>query len=104
MVETEEVSLAPLLSDAKTHAAEYRQRNNAYEFRSVHPADTEAEVAKGWEAHKLGERSTRLRRPKSHDQKLEDRVWCLLYRMGYKHLNGERFDRPPSSGPTRMLV
>jgi hypothetical protein len=63
-IEADEVLLSPLVSDAKAQAVEYRRRNSNYEYKSVHTADTDEWVAKGWEAHKLGDRSTKLRRGK----------------------------------------
>lgn len=83
--------LTPLLSDKQSQITEYRIRNSPYNFKSVHPADIEAEVAGGWEIQREGKRKCRLKRDKPHDQRLEDRVWCLLYKMGYQHLNGNRF-------------
>lgn len=91
VVEPDEIVLSPLASDPKSQAVEYKRRNSGFEFKSAHPADTEAMVAQGWEAFRMGKRATRFRRPKSHDAQLEDRVWCLLYRMGYAQLNGDRF-------------
>lgn len=83
--------LSPLLSDTKDRAAEFRVRSKANVFRSVHPFAVPQLVEKGWEVQKVGKRTTQLKKPKTHDQKLEDRVWCLLYKMGYEKLNGKRF-------------
>lgn len=49
----------------------------------------EEEIARGWKVHKQNKTSTRLEKPKSHDKLLEDRVWTLLYRMGFKVLSGD---------------
>jgi len=59
------------------------------EYRSVRHALIQEEVEKGWEVVKKSKTTTRLRRPKSHDKHLEDRVWTLMYRMGFKHLSGQ---------------
>lgn len=83
--------LSPLLTDTVALASEYRRRRNPLELRSVHPADVAAEVEKGWVLQKAGKRSSRLKRVKSHDVWLEDRVWCLFHAMGYQVLNGENF-------------
>lgn len=91
-IEADEVLLSPLISDPKAQAVENRRRNSLYEYKSIHSADTEEMLAKGWETHKIGQRSTRLKRLKSHDQQLEDRVWCLLYRMRYDMMNGARLN------------
>lgn len=91
-IEADEVLLSPLISEARAQAVEHRRRHSTYDYKSVHTADTDEMVAQGWEVHKHGERTTRLKRLKSHDQLLEDRVWSLLYRMGYSQLNGGRFN------------
>lgn len=83
--------LSPLIDDEKLLASEYRRRKNGNEVKSVHPADVTAEEAKGWVIQRPGKRATRLKRPKKHENLLEDRVWCLLYSMGYRTLNGAHF-------------
>ena len=75
-------ALVPMLQNKGALIAEYRKRNSAYSFLTVHPADEEAHAALGWEVHRRGKKQLRLRRPKSHDRALEDRAWCLFYRMG----------------------
>lgn len=83
--------LFPLLDDENLLAKEYRKRKNAHNLKSVHPADVSDEEDKGWIVQRPGKRATRLKRPKSHDKWLEDRVWCLLCNMGYRVMNGENF-------------
>ncbi|MDE0246106.1 MAG: DGQHR domain-containing protein [Gammaproteobacteria bacterium] len=83
--------LSPLLEEDKELASEYRRRKNPNDFKSVHPADAGEEVDKGWIVQRHGKRVTRLRRQKRHDKWLEDRLWCLLYAMGYRVLNGANF-------------
>jgi DNA sulfur modification protein DndB len=57
------------------------------EFKSVRNPLVEEEVANGWIALKRNKATTRLRRPKTHDKVFEDRVWTLLYRMGFEYLS-----------------
>src|SRR5690349_8005202 len=59
------------------------------EYKSVRNPLVEEEIARGWTVIKRGRATTRLSRPKSHDKWLEDRVWTLLYRMGFKNLSGQ---------------
>ncbi len=47
-------------------------------------------IADGWSVQRQGTRSARVIRPKPLDVWLEDRVWTLLYRMGFTALSGER--------------
>ena len=83
--------LSPLVTDPKKLASEFRRRRNVNDSRGVHPADVPDEEAKGWIVQRPGKRVTRLKREKSHDKWLEDRVWCLLYAMGYRTLNAANF-------------
>lgn len=49
-----------------------------------------AEEADGWHVIRRSERSARLAKDKPVDRQLEDDVWSLLYRMGFKELNIDR--------------
>lgn len=69
----------------------YRERKSRFEQKSVHPADVPNEEAKGWVVQRPGKRSTRIKRKKSNDRLLEDRLWCLLHSMGFRTMNGESF-------------
>lgn len=58
-------------------------------FRSVRNPLVDEELAKGWNVVKPHANTTRIKKPKSPDKIHEDRVWLLLYRMGFKYLSGE---------------
>lgn len=66
-----------------------RSKASDYETKTVHPLTAEELQAKGWTVEKQHKRTVRLRRKKSHNVQLEDRVWSLLYRMGFSHLSCE---------------
>lgn len=89
--ESETNFLSPLVTEEKERSSEYRKRRSAYMFKSVHKVDAPEETEKGWLIQRSGKRTTRLKRIKRHDKRLEDRVWCLLYSMGYRTINGENF-------------
>lgn len=91
MEDANEVFLGTLISDRKAQTAAFRQRNSQYDYTSVSVGEVEGMQAKGWEIQRLGKSKCRLRREKNHNERLEDRLWCLLYRMGYRFLSGERF-------------
>ena len=82
---------SPFIENEKELASEYRRRRSTFIFKSVHQADASMEVEKGWSIQRPGKRTTRLKKEKNHDKRLEDRVWCLLYSMGYRAINGENF-------------
>jgi DNA sulfur modification protein DndB len=83
--------LSPLLENEKEIASEYRKRKKAFDEKSVHLADAPDEEAKGWKVHRRGKKTATLKRAKAHDKWLEDRLWCLLRRMGYQALNAQNF-------------
>lgn len=49
-----------------------------------------AELADGWGLVKRNKQSVRLEKAKPIDRQLEDDVWSLFYRMGFKELNADR--------------
>lgn len=57
------------------------------EFKSVRNPLVDEEVANGWVIQKRNKSATRLCKPKTHDKRFEDRVWVLLYRMGFQCLS-----------------
>lgn len=83
--------LAPIIDNEQQLMNNYRRRKSAYNHKSVHPADVAAEEAQGWQVQRQGKRSTRLKREKSHNKLLEDRLWCLFFAMGFRVMNGENF-------------
>jgi DGQHR domain-containing protein len=56
---------------------------------TVPALETKLEAAKleGWEEAKRNRRSIRIRKRKPSDRQLEDDVWSLLYRLGFKEMN-----------------
>jgi DGQHR domain-containing protein len=59
------------------------------EYKSIRNPLVDEEIANGWIVQKRSKTTTRLSKPKVRDRLLEDRVWTLLYRMGFKHLSGQ---------------
>lgn len=90
-VDDEESDFLSLLVDETKLVSEYRKRKKTHDEKSVHPVDVPEEEEKGWEVQRHGKRSTRVKRKKTHDKSLEDRVWCLFYLMGFQELNGINF-------------
>ena len=64
-----------------------RARARDYITKTVNPKLLDEELAEGWSIDKRGKKSVRLRRQKVPATLLEDRVWSLLYRMGFTHLS-----------------
>jgi len=85
-----------------------RAKARDYLSKSVHPALVPEETAAGWTVEKENKRSVRLRRAKDPGKLLEDRVWTLLYRMGFFHLSDEHgaellLDPKASAGPKTKI-
>src|SRR5665213_3203380 len=66
-----------------------RRKNSPSEFRSVPTGNAPDLIADGWQVYREGAVTTRLIRPKTRSALLEDRVWSLLYKLGFTHLSGE---------------
>lgn len=73
---------AELKTEAKT-------RRSEYEMCSIKTSDLEEELQEGWEPvpNKQGVRKSWVRRKKSESTILRDRVWNLLYGMGFEYLS-----------------
>ena len=67
-----------------------RRRSSPDEVQSVHPSQAPALIDAGWAQERTSRYRVRLRRPKPAPQYFEDRVWCLLYRMGFSLMSGQR--------------
>jgi len=83
-------TLSPLLDGDELRTA-FRRRKDANDYQKV-GSDDESDLTKiGWSLHKKMQSHVWLKRPKSSDTMLEDRIWCLFYRMGYPRLSGPKF-------------
>ena len=83
--------ISQVISDPKELGSAYRIRRSRYDEKSVHTVDVDDYINKGWELQRTGKYKSRIKRIKSHNSWLEDRLWCLLYNMGYRKLNGANF-------------
>lgn len=64
------------------------RKRSKVEHRSVLHAQVDDFVGEGWEIVRTNKRTVRLSRPKPFDMLLEDRVWALLYKMGFEYMSG----------------
>ncbi|MDH4214797.1 MAG: DGQHR domain-containing protein [Candidatus Thorarchaeota archaeon] len=64
-----------------------RAKNRIYTTKTIKNALAEEELSQGWIVDKHYQRTTRIKKGKPHYTRLEDRVWLLLYRMGFTHLS-----------------
>jgi len=89
-------TLGELVSGDELRSA-YGLRAKRFDEKTVAAASTtalkmkrEAEELDGWQLAKENKRSLRMQRPKPEDRQLEDDVWSLFYRMGFKEMNADR--------------
>ncbi len=73
-----------------------RSKSKSSDYVTVRTGSESDHLDKGWTLERKHKRTVRLSRPKSHGVLLEDRVWTLLYRMG--------FDFMSSSGGGRLAI
>jgi DNA sulfur modification protein DndB len=84
--------VAPLLISDGERSAEFKRRRVEFVFDKILPGAEAAYEAEGWTVDKALKRFIRIRRDKSLDQKFEDQVWRLFFKIGYDELNkGRKF-------------
>ncbi len=66
-----------------------RLKKRDYETKTVRPQLVEEALSEGWAVDRKHKKRVRLRKEKPHHSHLEDRVWMLLYRMGFPRLSGD---------------
>ena len=66
-----------------------RLRGRPTEQRTIEKHDLLTYQKRGWSLLRRNKASFRLHRPKPRPTLLVDRVWSVLYKMGFSHLSGE---------------
>ncbi len=77
---------------------ELRQRRKASLEKTVPLTQETSHADAGWEVVRRSKKTTRLRKPKPEDQRLEDDVWTLLAMMGFDYMSQGRQFRIPVGG------
>ena len=80
-----------LISNADA-ASLYLEKSKPYDEFKTSPKNTEeieAKQKKGYVIFSQNSRTVTLRKDKDSGTAFEDRVWCVLYKMGFKYLNGK---------------
>lgn len=65
-----------------------REMARVYVTSTVSPLYEEQFISDGWEILRKNKRSTRLMKKKPHGRCFENRVWTLLYRLGFPFVSG----------------
>lgn len=82
--------LTPLLTEPGALAKEYKSRIDDFERIRVHPKNEQTYIEEGWSHDRKLKKLVRLKKVKKSDEILENRFWCLLYKMGYSEINQGR--------------
>jgi DGQHR domain-containing protein len=65
-----------------------RKRRDAFEHQTIPAARLQEYLDQGWKVVRKNKSSYLINKPKRTDIALEDRVWMLLYKMGFPYLSG----------------
>ncbi len=87
---TELPLLYPLITNSRQLRREAAKRRKPYITISVDKPSIDQYLQQGWEKDEELTRKTRLKRIKPVDERLENRLWYLLFRLSYTELNEGR--------------
>lgn len=82
--------LGPLLTEQTRLNREAVKRRKPYDEQSISAAQLPEFEGKGWQRDRDLKRLIKVRKEKSRDERLENRFWMLLYRLGYPEINEGR--------------
>lgn len=85
-----ECYLGPLLTDPSRIRREAVRRRKPFDERSVSADDIPEHEAKGWQVDRKLKRVTKVKREKEIDERLENRFWMLLCKLGYPEISDGR--------------
>ena len=84
------VYLHPLLADQRQIRREAAKRRKLFNEKKLSSDQIPEHEAAGWVIAKHLRRKTKVKKQKELDERIENRFWMLLYRMGYPELNQGR--------------
>jgi DNA sulfur modification protein DndB len=82
--------LHPLIENDSHRNREAKRRKKQFDTTVIDPAAVSEHEQEGWVVERRLANKVRLRRPKDENERLENRFWYLLFRLGYKVLNQGR--------------
>ncbi len=82
--------LGPLLTDPTRIRRVAVGRRKPFDEKSVSADTIPDHEAKGWQVDRKLKRVTRVKREKEIDERLENRFWMLLFKLGYPELSDGR--------------
>ena len=82
--------LSPIISDPSHRLNEALKRRKPFDFETISADLLQEFEAQNWSIDKRLAVKLRLKRPKAFDERLENRFWMLLFKLGYPELNQGR--------------
>jgi DGQHR domain-containing protein len=82
--------LGPLIVDASQLKREAVRRRKLFDEKSVAAEAIADHEAKGWQFDRTLKRVTKVKREKEVDERLENRFWMLLFKLGYPEMSDGR--------------
>ena len=82
-----ELSREKLSSNLQTLGRQYKARKSELDTVSIKPSEFEDFKKLGYSISKKLKTKLTIEKEKSHGNFLEDKIWCLMYRMGFRILN-----------------
>ncbi|MBI2472262.1 MAG: DGQHR domain-containing protein [Planctomycetes bacterium] len=86
----DDIYLGPLLTDPSRIRRVAVRRRKPFDEKSVIAEAIPDHEAKGWLVDKKLKRVTKVKREKEIDERLENRFWMLLFKMGYPEMSDGR--------------
>jgi hypothetical protein len=87
---TIETYLGPLLTDPSKIRREAVRRRKPFDEKSVAHDAIQDHEAQGWQVDRKLKRLTKVRKEKEIDERLENRFWMLLVKLGYPEVSDGR--------------
>lgn len=86
------MALENLTESEAMRRTEYVRRRKFYDEKTINPKLREEQEREGWIYVADLKSGAKMKKAKSHDEVLENRIWCILYQLGYPVLNiGRKF-------------
>jgi DNA sulfur modification protein DndB len=82
--------LGALITDATRIRREAVRRRKPFDEKSVAADAIQDHESKGWQVDRRLKRVTKVKREKDIDERLENRFWMLLFKLGYPELSDGR--------------
>lgn len=89
-VTAEETYLGPILTDQSKIRREAVHRRKPFDEKSVSADAIQDHEAKGWQVDRKLKRVTKVKREKEIDERLENRFWMFLVKLGYPEVSDGR--------------